>query len=149
VKAVTSSALPAVHPPDDPDAELLTHYCWRPRCRKSFERATGPGRHKDYCSQTCRRAAEKELRQARSRLADFEALVRQAAIDVAAFGRSAVDDADERLPTSLEAAQAAEIAVRRAEGVLVFADPDDLAVQELRKLYDAVKPVVLSERLAG
>lgn len=128
-----------------PDAEALIDYCWRPSCRKQFLRAPGPGRRKEYCSELCRRAAEKELRQARARLAHFEALVQKLRIDVAAYGRPDIDEvSDGELPVSLEAHQTAEDAVRRAAGALVFADSADPAVRELKMLYDAVAPVVLS-----
>jgi hypothetical protein len=132
------------------DGEPLTDYCWRPSCRKQFLRAAGPGRRKEYCSDLCRRAAEKELRQTRARLVHFEALVQKLRIDVAAYGRPEVDDAsDDELPASLEAHQTAEDAVRRAAGALVFADPADPAVRELKMLYEAVAPIVLSARMTA
>ena len=132
------------------DTEILTDYCWRPSCRKQFLRTSGPGRRKEYCSEICRRAAEKELRQARSRLAHFEALVQKLRIDVAAYGRPDADEVDdEELPLSLDAHQTAEDAVRRAAGALVFADPADPAVRELKTLYDAVAPIVLSARMTA
>ena len=148
MEAVPARARIAWHPRQG-DAEQLTGYCWRPRCRKVFRYTAGPGRAKPYCSETCRRAAEKELRQARSRLAHFEALVGRFRIDVAVFARPGADGADAQLPPSIEAQQTAENAVRRAAGVLVFANPDDPAVDELRKLYNAVVPVILSSSLAG
>jgi hypothetical protein len=133
-----------------PDTEALMDYCWRPSCRKQFLRTSGPGRRKEYCTDYCRRAAEKELRQARSRLAHFEALVQKLRIDVAAYGRPDGDEvSDEELPLSLDAHQTAEDAVRRAAGALVFADPADPAVRELKMLYDAIAPVILSERMTA
>jgi hypothetical protein len=56
------------------DLEELPDFCSRPACRRPFGRVVSPGRRQAYCSETCRRNAEKELRQARSRLAHFEAL---------------------------------------------------------------------------
>ena len=71
--------------------------------------------------------------------------------DVAAYGKPDIDDvSDEKLPVSLDTRQAAEDALRRAAGVLVFANADDPAVQELQMLYDAVAPIILSDnRMAG
>ena len=43
------------------------------------------------------------------------------------------------------AGAAAENAVRRAAGTLIFANADDPAVRELQMLYDAVVPVILSD----
>ena len=44
---------------------------------------------------------------------------------------------------------AAENALRRVEGVLVFADASQPAVQELRRLYEAVAPLILAEEIAS
>lgn len=122
--------------------EALTDYCSRPSCREEFRRAPGPGRRQAYCSDICRRAAEKELRQARSRLAHFEDLVEKLRIDVAAFGKAA-SEPDDDIPLSPDARRVAEDAMRRAAGALAFANPDEPAVRELRRLYEAVAPIVL------
>lgn len=131
------------------EPESLIDYCSRPSCRKEFRRATRPGRPQEYCSELCRRAAEKELRRARSRLAHYEGVVQKLRIDVAAHGKPDSDeDGGDESPLSLDARQRAESAVLRAGGVLRFANPDDLAVQELQKLYKAVAPIVLSDSVA-
>ncbi len=152
MEASTPGAHPASRPSREPQPETVPDYCWRPSCRKPFLRPAGRGRPKAYCSDICRRAAQKEARQARSRLAHFEALVEKLRIDVAAFGKpdpgEAGDDSDER-PPSLDARQAAENAVRRAAGALVFANPDDLAVRELKLLHDTVAPIILGDTAAG
>lgn len=132
------------------EAEDLTDYCSRPNCRKEFRRTVGPGRRQAYCSEICRRTAEKELRRLRTRLAHYEGLVRRLRIDVAAHGKPDVIGApDEEMPLSLEARQTAENAVIRVGGVLAFADRNDPAVRELRLLYDAVAPVVVADVMAG
>ena len=142
----TPRAHPASRPRHEPEPETVADYCWRPSCRKQFLRPAGRGRRKAYCSDICRRAAEKELRQAQSRLAHFEALVEKLRIDVAAFGKPDPGEGggDDGLPLPLDARQEAENAVRRAAGALVFANPDDPAVRELRLLHDTVAPVILS-----
>lgn len=133
-----------------PATEDLIDYCSRPMCRKEFRRAVAPGRRQEYCSEVCRRTAERELRQARSRLAHFEDLVQKLRTDVAAFGRSDVADGDvEQSPLMASDLTAAEYAVHRAGGVLAFADPALPAVQELRALYEAIAPVFLSSRMVG
>ena len=79
-------------------------------------------------------------------MAHFEALVQKLRIDVAAYGRPDADEVGDDELLSLNAHQVAEDAVRRAAGALVFANPGDPAVRELKMLYDAVAPIVLSER---
>jgi len=66
------------------DVQELPDYCARPSCRREFVRVVGRGRPQTFCSEVCRRAAEKELRHARSRLAHFEELTAQLKIDIAA-----------------------------------------------------------------
>ena len=146
MEAATSQARLGHHPSSPHDAEELVDYCWRPGCRKEFRRMAGRGRRQVYCSEICRRKAEKELRQAQSRLVHYEHVVERLRIEVAAYGRPDLDEVGaERLPLSPDARRmAAENAIRRAQGVLTFANPDDLAVQELRMLCEAVAPIVLS-----
>lgn len=118
------------------DSEDLVHYCARPNCRKEFRKATGPGRRRAYCSDVCRRLAEKEQRRLQARLARFEALADQARADIAAHGRE--DDAAPPDPM-----RAAEDALARVEGALIFAGQSpNPAAQELRRLYEAVAPVI-------
>lgn len=121
--------------------EVLLDYCSRPLCRKEFRRAPGPGRRKAYCSEICRRTAERELRQVRARLAHYASVVEKLRIDVAAFGR-ADDDQDPGPDAShIFDRQAAEQALHRAAGALVFTDDNDAAARELRLLYEAVRPL--------
>jgi hypothetical protein len=86
----------------------------------------------------------------RSRLAHYEDVVHKLRVDVAAFGRpDTAEDEAEALPLSLDARQRAESAVLRADGVLKFADSEDLVVRELRMLYEAVAPIVRSDAAAS
>jgi len=141
--AGSSSARPwrtrseATEPEDRPD------YCSRPSCRKEFRRTIGPGRPQAFCSEFCRRAAERELRQVRSRLAHFESVVEKLRIDVAAFGRN---DDDGLEPSIIEQRRTAREAVARAAGALDFVnDREEPAVRELQRLYDAVAPLMAFE----
>ena len=81
----------------------LPDYCARPMCRSPFTRVVGPGRPQAFCSEVCRRAAEKELRQAKSLLAHFEDLTAQFRVDIAAFGRGGLSPAAD--PTESEPAR--------------------------------------------
>jgi hypothetical protein len=134
-----AAALAAAVTPADDDAQELVDYCARPACRQEFRRLLGRGRRQAYCTDLCRRAAERELRQLRSRLAHFDSLVDQLRVDVAAFGHS--DREDRTLTKGDDTQRTAELAVARAGGVVAFVrgSEDPLAV-ELRMLYDAVAP---------
>src|SRR3954447_5694780 len=101
----------------DEDLQELTDYCARPLCRTEFRRQVGRGRRQAYCSETCRRGAERELRQLRSRLSHFEGVVEQLRLDVAAFGRSDTAGATVDEDT---VRRTAEQAVARAGGVVTF-----------------------------
>jgi hypothetical protein len=131
------------------DLEDLPDLCSRPKCRREFRRLVGPGRRQAYCSETCRRNAEKELRQAKSRLAHFEQLVKNLRSDVATFGKLGSEHDVNETPLAVDQLRVAEGAVRRVEGVLVFADPSQPAVQELRRLYEAVASVILAQEMAS
>jgi hypothetical protein len=77
-------------------------------------------------------------------------VVEKLRIDVAAHGRPDNEqDTSDEVPPSLDARQRAESAIRRAGGVLRFANVDDPAVQELQMLYRAVAPIILSDTMAG
>jgi hypothetical protein len=130
------------------DLEDLPDFCSRPGCRREFRRVVSPGRRQDYCSDTCRRLAEKELRQAKSRLAHFEELVKKFRSDVASFGKAADGDNRDGQPVT-EQLRTAESALRRVEWALVFADASEPAVEELRRLYEPVAPLILAEEIAS
>lgn len=125
-----------------PELQELPDFCSRPRCHREFRQSVGRGRRQEYCSEVCRRTAEKEIRQLRSQLQHFERLVDELRINVAAFGRSAQSDVEPVSGQSLDARRAAEDALVRAAGVLAFVEqsPEPLA-GELRALYAAVAPM--------
>lgn len=133
-------------PREESESQVLPDYCARPSCRQPFERVLGPGRPQAFCSEICRRSAEREARQLRSRLAHFEGLVQQLRIDLAGFNRG-VDHSAEGDAVTLEARRTAEDAITRVGGVLAFLgdSPEPLA-QELRSLHDAVAPLVMADR---
>lgn len=128
--------------PSDEDAQELADYCSRPLCRREFRRGAVRGRRRAYCSEVCRRQAEKELRQTRSRLAHFECVVEQLRVDVLAFGRPGGDEAAEQ-DQGLDVRRRAEDAATRAAGVLAFlADSGAPLARELAALHDAVSPLL-------
>jgi hypothetical protein len=123
------------------ESDEVAAFCARLACRREYRRVTQPGRPQQYCSQVCRRAAEKEIRQLRARLHHFKGVVTQIGIDLAAHGR----DDDEDVATG-GAKTAAVNALARSAGVLRFVSDSDLPIaDELKLLYEAVRPVLEAE----
>lgn len=140
----TATARTAVRAPSR-DVEELPDICARPACRRSYTRTVGPGRPQAFCSEVCRRSAEREFRQAKARLSHFEDLVEQIRADIAAFTRPASMSTEPADVLSPEALRNAREAVARAGGILTFlANSDEPLARELTALHDAVAPVVLT-----
>jgi hypothetical protein len=140
-----SAQIPSAEESGSPltDTQELIAYCGRPMCRQEFRRSLGPGRPQSYCSEMCRRMAEREYRQTSSRLANFEAVVEQLRIDVAAFGRSVdAHDGLDGVP-AVDMRRKAEDAIQHAGGAVAFVrESTDAAARELCALYDAVAPII-------
>lgn len=119
----------------------LPDLCARPQCRKEFRQNVGRGRKANYCSETCRRLADRDYKRARATLEHFEKLARRSRFDVLAFGRSADESGVPQ--NSEDALHAALSALARAEAVLRFVgtDADPRLVEELVALRDGVKPL--------
>ena len=123
-------------------AEDLPAYCARPSCRNPYTRTVGPGRPQLYCSDICRRSADREARQLRQRLAHYEAVAAQLRADLSAFEPH---ERDETGAHELEPTQHAAAAVHRAAGLLDFlGTSDEPLARALRGLHDAVAPIVLN-----
>jgi hypothetical protein len=127
----------------------LPDMCARPQCRKEFRQQVGRGRKKDYCSETCRRLADRDYKRARATVEHFEKLARRSRHDVLAFGRSADDPADGGVSEEVAVAQAAA-ALDRADAVPRFVgDADPRLVEELRALCAGVRPLVVTAQASG
>ena len=131
-------ALPGDAADDDFD---LPDLCARPQCRKEFRQSVGRGRKANYCSETCRRLADRDYKRAKATVEHFEKLARRSRYDVLAFGRSA-DELGEESPELV--LRAAQDALSRAGAVLRFVggDADERLVDELVALRDGVTPLV-------
>lgn len=122
------------------DNQELQDFCGRPACRQPFLKTVGPGRPQSYCSEICRRTAEREFRQAKARLAHYEAVVEGLRMDIAAFNLASEPAATD---TASDVRRAAEDAVTRVEGLLAFIEhSQEPLARELRSLHQAVAPVV-------
>lgn len=128
---------------ETPDDQFdLPDMCARPLCRQEFRQAVGRGRKKDYCSETCRRLADRDYKRARATVEHFDKLARRSRHDVLAFGRAndgaAEDGVSEEVAIALAAAS-----LSRAEAVLRFvSDSDDRLAAELRALCAGVGGLV-------
>ena len=119
----------------------LVDYCARPMCRREFRHNAGRGRRRDYCSEACRRLADRDYKRAKAMVEHFEKLARRSRHDVLAFGRSADEDQTEL--SDEVAIERATAALGRAEAVLRFAsDADERLTAELRELCLSVRPLV-------
>lgn len=132
-------ALPGDAVGDDFD---LPDLCARPQCRKEFRQSVGRGRKANYCSETCRRLADRDYKRAKATVEHFEKLARRSRYDVLAFGRSADELGESESPELV--LRAAQDALNRAEAVLRFVggDADERLVDELVALRDGVTPLV-------
>lgn len=123
----------------------IAEYCGRLSCRKPIVQPGGRGRRREFCSETCRRGADREYKRAKALVEHFEQYLRRTRYEVAAYGRKAEADSGFRTPEEeVQAQSAARAAVSRAEAVLEYVDGEanDRFLSELRRLVDAVNPVV-------
>lgn len=123
-------------------------YCARPMCRQEFRQSAGRGRRRDYCSETCRRLADRDYKRAKALVEHFEGLSRRSRHDVLAFGRAADDLGAESSISDDVALERATSAVARARAVLQFAGGSDARlVAELETLCEAITPALARLRV--
>jgi hypothetical protein len=115
--------------------------CGRLSCKKPVVQELGPGRRKEYCSDTCRRGADREYKRARAHVDTFEEYLRRSQHEVASYGRKA--EADALSPEQVVSFEtAARVAFARAETLVEVGVPTDLAVVELAALVQALRPLM-------
>jgi hypothetical protein len=130
------------HVPADDAFEIeLTGYCGWPSCRKPFPQTTGRGRRREFCSETCRRGADRDYKRAKAMVEHFEKLLTRSRYDVAAFGRG--DEEVETPEVQARLVADANAALQRARAVLEWAQGgDQRLLNELRLLVEGVAPVI-------
>lgn len=127
----------------DGDSDFdVADYCGRLSCRKVIVQPAGRGRRREFCSETCRRGADREYKRAKALVESFERNLRSFRHEVAAYGRKAEDGAV--TPQELERIQRdAHAAIGRAQGVVEFScGVEDRYLEELRLLLHAVESLV-------
>lgn len=110
-------------------------------CREPIVQELGRGRRKEYCSDTCRRAADRDYKRAKAHVDVYGEQLRKSQHEVAAYGRKAESGAltPEQL-ADIEAA--ARIALARASALIEVGLPAERAAEELTALVRAVTPLL-------
>ncbi|HEV2888067.1 MAG TPA: hypothetical protein VGX49_14225 [Jatrophihabitans sp.] len=128
----------------DSDFEVV-EYCGRLSCRKPIVQTAGRGRRREFCSETCRRGADREYKRAKAVVETFERNLRNFRYEVAAYGRKAEAEESFRTPEEEERIQREALAaVSRAQAVLEFSNGvEDRYLSELDRLIRAVEPLLV------
>ncbi len=115
-------------------------------CHKPIVQPAGRGRRREFCSETCRRGADRDYKRAKALVEHFELYLRKTRHEVAAYGRKAEADNGFRTPEEQAVLESTALAaVSRAEAIVEFAgESDDRYLDELRRLVEAVRPVIRS-----
>jgi hypothetical protein len=121
----------------------IVEYCGRLTCRKPIVQSAGRGRRREFCSETCRRGADREYKRAKAMVEHFETNLSRTRYEVAAYGRKAEVDGGFRSPADdAVILETARVALARADGILEFVPGgDDRFLGELRRLAEAVRPL--------
>jgi hypothetical protein len=128
----------------DPSIETedqVAIYCGRLTCGKLIVQTVGRGRRKEFCSETCRRSADRDYKRAKSHGELFAEQLRKTQHEVAAYGRKAEDGLltpEEQHHLMAEA----RVAFTRAATVVELGATSDRAQVELELLVAALRPVL-------
>lgn len=132
----------------DDEREDLQATCANPRCDEQFLRIAGPGRRKDFHSEDCRRAAERDYRRLTSRLEHYERQAEQMRARLDAYLRTNIEEAaaERTGPTTAEISRARE-AIAEVRGMAQFLPQHQgKFAEDLLNLFKAVEPLVSSGR---
>jgi len=119
-------------------------YCGRLSCRKPIVQDIGPGRRKEFCSDTCRRGADREFKRAKAHVELFEEHLRRTQHEVAAYGRKAEDGV--LTPEQWQRLESeALVAFTRAATIVELGRVPERAFEELEVLVNALRPFLENE----
>lgn len=119
--------------------------CANPRCDEQFIRTASRGRPKDFHSEDCRRAAERDLRRVQAQLAHHERQAEQLRARMGAYLRTASDEAypESGGGPSADEVQAAREAIAEVRGMARFLEGhQDEFARDLLNLFRAVDPLI-------
>lgn len=115
--------------------------CGRLSCKEPVIQELGRGRRKEYCSDTCRRAADRDYKRAKGHVEFYADYLKRSQHEVAAYGRKA--EAGTLTPEQLAALETtARVAFARAEALAEVGVAPDRAAAELSALVAAVRPLL-------
>lgn len=118
--------------------------CGRLSCRQPVVQEVGPGRRKEFCSDTCRRGADREYKRARTHVSTYSEVLRRAQHEVASYGRRAEEGA--LTPDEVATLETkARIAFARASTLVEIGVPEVSAADELRALVKALEPLLTGD----
>lgn len=127
---------------DETPVGQIASYCGRLSCRKPIVQDIGPGRRKEFCSDTCRRGADRDYKRAKAHVEFFEQQLRRTQHEVATYGRRA----DEGVLTADEVLRLqgdARVALTRATTVAELGGNQPERIRaELDALIAAVRPIL-------
>jgi hypothetical protein len=128
---------------DEDNDFQIAEYCGRLSCKRVVEQTPGRGRRRAYCSDTCRRAADREYKRAKSLVEHFEEALNKTRHEVAAYGRNG-DDVDVlTYDQEVERWAAASKALTRVQAMLEFdTSMPERFREELTTLVAALAPLV-------
>lgn len=118
--------------------------CGRLSCKEPVVQELGRGRRKEYCSETCRRAADRDYKRAKGHVDFYAEYLQRSQHEVASYGRKAESGAFS--PEQLGKLEAdARVALSRAEALTEVGVPNDRAAEELTALVKALKPLLSAD----
>lgn len=124
--------------------DQIAIYCGLLSCAKPLIQSAGRGRRKEFCSETCRRAADRDYKRATSRAETLEEQLRKTQHHVAAYGRK--PEAGVLTPEAMARLQGnAREAFARASMVVELGAPPERAAEELGRLVTALRPLLESQ----
>lgn len=119
--------------------------CANPRCDEQFMRTASRGRPKDFHSEECRRAAERDLRRIQAQLAHHEQQAEQLRARMVGYLRTTATDGETGRGEgpSAEQVRVAREAIAEVRGMARFLEGhQDEFARDLLALYRAVEPLI-------
>lgn len=126
---------------DDQSIGRIAVPCGRLSCKEPVIQELGRGRRKEYCSDTCRRAADRDYKRAKGHVEFYADYLQRSQHEVAAYGRKA--EAGALTPEKLATLETtARVAFARAEALAEIGVAPERAAAELSALVAAVRPLL-------